>query len=135
MTVYFSPTSSPDSPEGPHFNSLVPSNDDSRFIRSKSMSGMNTSSTNSTQSASRIPRPDLLKTVVKNDISLISRKDSDSNLQMRVLTKQVGNIGGVGSSSQDDDSLSGTESLDGEGRKKEKKRLKLIPKFMRKTEA
>lgn len=99
------------------------------------MSGMSTASTNSAATTTRIPRPDLIKSVVKNDTSSITRKESDSSLQMRILPKQIGNIGGVGSSSQDDDSLSGTESLDGEHRKKDKKKLKLIPKFMRKTEA
>lgn len=90
---------------------------------------------NAAQASSRIPRPDLIKSVVKNDINLMPRKDSNGSLHMRILPKQAGTIGGVGSSSQDDDSLSGTESLDGEGRKKDKKRLKLLPKFMRKTEA
>ena len=131
--AYFSPTSSPESPDGPHFSSLVPANDEARFIRSKSM---NSVASNSAVVSSRIPRPpDLIKIAVKNDINSMTRKDSDSNLQMRILPKQIGNIGGVGSSSQDDDSLSGTESLDGEGRKKDKKKLKLISKLMRKTEA
>lgn len=87
-----------------------------------------------TQNGSRIPRLDTAKPV-KTETSF-PRSDSENNLQKRILQKQVGTIGGVGSSSQDEDSLSGTESVDSEGKvKKEKKKLKLIPKFMRKTDA
>lgn len=86
------------------------------------------------QNGSRIPRLDASKGSGKPE-AIFQRCDSDNNLQKKVLQKQVGTIGGVGSSSQDDDSLSGTESLDSEGKpKKEKKKLKLIPKFMRKTD-
>lgn len=133
---YFSPTSSPDSPDVPPFSNhstLGIPVEDPRFTRSKSMSGMNSIASSNAASA-RMQRPDVIKTAVKNDINMLKRNDSDSNIHMRVLQKQVGNIGGIGNSSQDDDSLSGTESLDSDGKKKDKKKLKLIPRFMRRTE-
>ncbi|XP_045205289.2 stromal interaction molecule homolog isoform X2 [Mercenaria mercenaria] len=124
-----SPGTSPDTPDSVFLGRLSPVSDEARFPRSKSMCGMGP-----VQNGSRIPRFDAAKTPVKNDVNL-SRSDSENNLQKRILQKQVGTVGGVGSSSQDDDSLSGTESLDSEGKsKKEKKKLKLIPKFMRKTD-
>lgn len=124
----FSPGTSPDSPEGVFSGQLSPITDESsRFPRSKSISGMAPSML---QNGSRIPRLDASKTSVKPE-SNFPRCDSENNLQKRMLQKQVGTIDGVG----DDDSLSGTESVESDGKtKKEKKKLKLIPKFMRKTD-
>ncbi|XP_060603930.1 stromal interaction molecule homolog isoform X2 [Ruditapes philippinarum] len=124
-----SPGTSPDTPDNVFLGHTSPVSEDSRFPRSKSMSLMGP-----TQNGSRIPRFDAAKTVKPE--TNFPRSDSENNLQKRILQKQVGTIGGVGSSSQDEDSLSGTESLDSEGKvKKEKKKLKLIPKFMRRTDA
>ncbi|KAL4230445.1 Stromal interaction molecule 1 [Mactra antiquata] len=131
----------PESPEALISGHLSTANDDTRFLRSKSAGVFHPA-----QNGSKIPRPDCLRstsiastatspTSSKSETDSVSRSDSESNLQKKVLQKQIGTIGGVGSSSQDEDSLSGTESLDSEGKKKDKKKLKLIPKFMRKTEA
>lgn len=126
----------PESPESVFQGHLPVGNDESRFYRSKSTGGFHSH----VQNGSKIPRPDSIRTTstasstTKSESDSCSRSDSETNLQKKILQKQMGTIGGVGSSSQDDDSLSGTESLDSEGRKKDKKKLKLIPKFMRKTE-
>lgn len=73
-------------------------------------------------------------TSAKLENTFMKRTDSEGSLAKRILPKQVSNIGGVGNSSQDDDSLSGTESLDSEGKRKDKKKMKFIPKFMRKAD-
>lgn len=147
MCHLFSPQSSPDSPP----TDFLCAQPNETFPRSKSMSTMGNSLTGSVASlprGSRIPRMDLQQAVGGQtgaavtgsgvlsvaQSAAIKRTDSDSSLSKRLLPKQMACVGGVGNSSHDDDSLSGTESLDSEGKKKDKKKLKLIPKFMRKSE-
>ncbi|XP_052792788.1 stromal interaction molecule homolog isoform X3 [Mya arenaria] len=134
-----SPTSSPDSPPNGNPPLLLGApSDEGRFPRSKSLSVMNPA--HSAFPGSRVPRPDMLvghnlQATHKPEMTGMKRTDSDGSLTKRALPKQVTTVGGMGNSSQDDDSLSGTESFDSEGKgKKEKKKLKLIPKFMRRTE-
>ncbi|XP_052228196.1 stromal interaction molecule homolog isoform X3 [Dreissena polymorpha] len=125
-----SPTSSPDSPDSPKGALLE------GFPRSKSFVHNSTQPLSQTARLPRLGEATVsgTPTSMKHENALMKRTDSEGCLAKRILPKQVSNIGGVGNLSQDEDSLSGTESLDSEGKKKDKKKMKFIPKFMRKTD-
>ena len=117
--------------------------------RSKSSAGVsNLHNIHAVQNGSKIPLRDVPRTltVEGTDIQQLSRdgprtlgvgvedirqrSSSESNFQKKVLPKQSATIGAI-SGLQDD---SGSESCDSsETKKKDKKQLRLIPKFMRKT--
>ena len=125
LTVsFFSPVSSPDSPgtDSVFSQESSPSPDEAKQLpKFRTVTGV------TVQNGTRIPK---LASVTESNLSN-QRSISDGNLQKRILTKQVTNVVG---SIPDDESLSSTESTDSDGRRKEKRKLKLIPKFMRKTE-
>ena len=81
------------------------------------------------------PPRDIPRTLAVGVADIRQRSSSESCFQKKVLPKQSTTIGAIsGPHGLQEDSGSGTESCDSlETKKKEKKQLKLIPKFMRRT--
>ena len=110
--------------------------DSSKMPRSKSSAGVSMLQNNFTvQNGSKIPLREASRTLTVAETDMRQRSSSEVTFQKKILPKQSTTIGAIsGLQGHEDDNLSGTESCDSsEGKKKEKKQLKLIPKFMRRT--
>lgn len=110
--------------------------DNVKMPRSKSTAGVsNLQNIHAAQNGSKIPLRDASRTLTVAEPEIRQRSSSESTFQKKLLPKQSTTIGAIaGPHGIEEDNLSGTDSCDSsEGKKKEKKHIKLIPKFMRKT--